>query len=604
MPGICGALGVDKEEYSSLWQEFSQPWAGCELMNFPGGFLGGHAFETASATYKLTEDCYLAVDGEASIYSSVPTREEVTERWTSLESLDRPEASKGNVVAVDLRSRICHLEAEQTGTFPLYYTLTSSGQLLFCSRLKPLSRAINASPDSAGILEFFWKYYTYDRRTQFQNISRILPGQVVKYHLDSGQLTVREPRITWIGNKEVDHSGMDSEILWDRLKTAVRRCFDSEERHALMMSAGWDSRLLLGAMLEQLGNHKIVAYTWGAPRSRELTVVRQICQSAGVECIQEPLDDRLYEPGFLERAFARTEYLLFPQWHRAGKQLSEIGVRSVSAGVYGEVLGGHYGPEMALTGMRKAIVVGAALMGLPVRFDSLERLRFPRVPKKPWFLTKAAWADLLDATPEMNSDVESVWRDLDSLDTECPEQLIEAFVALTRGSRYANQQILSCRTDLDIALPFIDFDLLKLGSQIPQPAKIHNTINRKLLQTYGSPLLQFTTGATLLPAFTPIPLQEASRVIRILQDNIFRKLDRFTKGVIGPTRSDFFELDFLRNGKALRNILDDLRSDIWDRDAIELSLKTIAEHRESNTRRLSYISYNFLTMYTMDLMLR
>jgi hypothetical protein len=574
-------------------------------MNFPGGFLGGHAFEPASATHRLTESCYLAVDGEASIYSSVLTQKKLTGLpGSSLESLDLAETCKGNVVVVDLRSRLCHLEAEQTGTFPLYYTLKPNGQLLFCSRLKPLSRAIRASPDSAGILEFFAKYYTYYRRTHFRNIFRLPPGQVVQYHLDSRQLTVRKPRITWVGNKELDHSRVDGEILWNGLKTAVKRCFDSDKRHALMMSAGWDSRLLLCAMLEQLGNHKIVAYTWGDPRSRELQVVNQICQSAGVECILEPLDDRLYEPSFLERAFTRVEYNLFPQWHRAGEQLSGIGVQSVSAGVYGEVLGGHYGPEMALTGMRKAIAVGSALMGIPVRFDSLERLRVPRVLKKPWFLTNAVWAGLLDATHEMKSDIESVWRDLDSLDTESPEQLIEAFVALTRGSRYANQQLLSCRTDLDVALPFIDFDLLKLAGQIPHCAKIHNTINRSLLQQHGSPLLQFTTGATLVPAFMPIPFQEASRAVRVLNDNLSRKLNGFTKGGMGPSRSDFFGLDFLRDGKALRRILDDLRSDLWDREAIERSIKNIAEYSEANNRRLHYISYNFLTMYTMDLMLR
>ncbi len=604
MPGICGALGVDKEKYHGLWREFSQPWTGCEFMSFAGGFLGGHAFGSASAIGTLNEHRYFAVDGEASIYSSVPTREEMTRLFrTSLKPLDLIEACKGNVVNVDLRSRICHLEAEQTGTFPLYYTLTSSGQLLFSSRLRPLARAINASPDLAGILEFLTKRYTFYRRTHYQNIFRLLPGQAVNYHLDSCQLTVREPRITWVGNKEMYPGGMDCEVLWDSLKTAVRRCFDSENRHALMMSGGWDSRLLLCAMLEQLSNHKIIAYTWGDPHSRELQVVNKICRSVGVECILEPLDDTLYEPGFLENAFNRVENILFPQWYRASEQLSGIGVQSVSAGVYGEVLGGHYGPAMALTGIRKAIAVGTALIGIPVQFNALERLRFPGVPRKPWFLTKAAWADMCDATREMNSDIESSWQDLEKLGIENREHLIEAFVTLTRGSRYINQQILSCRAALDVALPFIDFDLLQLASQIPQSSKIHNAINRKLLQRYGSPLLQFTTGATLVPASMPIVFQEASRVIRILHDNVFGKLTRFTNGSIGPSRSDFFGLDFLRNGSTLRKILNDLRGDIWDRAAIEQSIKNVAEHKEATTNLVN-ISSNFLTLYTTDLMLR
>ncbi len=600
---MCGALGVDKEEYNSLWRDFSQPWTNCEFIRFPGGFLGGKAFGSTPAIRKLNEHRYFAVDGEASIYSSVPTGEKDTGLFSaSQEALDLAKACKGNVADIDLRSRVCYLEAEQTGTFPLYYTITSSGKLLFSSHLKPLTRATNASPDLVGISEFLTKRYTFYRRTQYQNIFRLLPGQSVKYHLDSGQLTVQEPHLTWVGNKELYSGGMDCETIWDGLRTAVRRCFDPEKRHALMMSAGWDSRLLLCAMLEQLGSQKVVAYTWGVPRSRELQVVDRICRSVGVECILEPLDDTLYEPGFLERAFNRVESVLFPQWCRASEQLSRIGVRSVSAGVYGEVLGGHYGPAMALTGVRKAIVVAAALIGIPFQFNSFERLRFPGVARKPSYLTKATWAGMLDSTREVNNDIESVWRGLEKIGIESREQLIEAFVALTRGSRLINQQILSCRTDLDVALPFIDFDLLRLASQIPQRAKIHNKINRKLLQRYGSPLLQFSTGATIVPASLPILFQEASRVIRTIHDGVSGKINRLGKGSIVPSRSDFLGLDFLRNGRALRKILEDLRSDIWDRDAIQQSIKKLAEHKEGTS--LTNISSNFLTIYTTDLMLR
>jgi len=602
MPGICGALGADKEEYSGLWREFSQPWADCKFMSITGGFLGSHAFGAASAIRTLNESCHLVVDGEASIYSSVPTQENDTGLFrTSSEGLHLTEACKGNVVQVDLRSRICHFEAEQTGTFPLYYTLTASGQLLFSSRLRPLARVINASPDLVGISEFLTKRYTFHRRTQYQNIFRLLPGQAVDYHLDSRQLTVRKPRIPWARNKVSDPNRIDCEALWDGLRSAVRRCFDSEKRHALMMSGGWDSRLLLCAMLEQLGNEKVVAYSWGDAHSRELQVAKKICQSVGVECIVEPLADTLYEPGFLEKTFNRVENVLFPQWHRASEQLSGIGVRSMSAGVYGEVLGGRYGPAIALAGMRKAIVVGAKLIGIPVLFNSFERLRFPDEAKKRWFLTKAAWAGMHDATREMYNDIESVWRDLEQLGIENREQLIEAFVALTGGSRLINQQILSCRTDLDVALPFIDFDLLKLASQIPQSAKIHNSMSRKLLQRYGAPLLQFETGATLVPASMPIFFQEASRVIRLLGDNVSEKLNKSTKGSIRSSRLGFWGLDFLRNGRALRKILDDLRSDIWDRDAIEQSIKDVTEHKEAN---MLWIHNDFLTIYTTDLMLR
>ncbi len=601
MPGICGALGADKERCRTLWQEFSKPWVGCDFMEFPGGFMGGHAFGSASAIHTFNQSYHFAVDGEASIYSFMASQENGNGpfRTSSLGCSELTELCKGNMVKVDLRSRVCRLETEQTGTFPLYYTLGSDGGLLFSSRLKPLARVISASPDWVGISEFVTKRYTFHRRTHFQNVFRLLPGQTILYELDSGQLTIQEPCITWVGNK-VDYPGeVDIEVLWDGLRTAVSRCFDTKMRHGLMMSGGWDSRLLLCAMLEQLGNHNVVAYTWGDSRSHELQVAKQICQATGVQYIVEPLDDTLYEPGCLERIFNRIENVLFPQYHRASEQLSGIGVRSVSAGVYGEILGGHYGPAMALAGMRKALAVGAALIGIPVLFNSFERLRFPGVAKKPWFIKKAAWAGMHDASREMTNDIEAVWRDLEQIGIKNREQLIEAFMALTRGSMLINQQALSCRTELDVALPFIDLSLLRLSSQIPQCVKIHNAINRKLLQRYRSPLLQFATGATLIPASMPIFTQEASRVIRYLRDKVFVKVNKFTKGSI--TLSEISGFDFLRKGEALNKILEDLRSDIWDRDAIEQSIKKVAEYKEAN---MLDVNMNFLTIYTTDLMLR
>ena len=95
--------------------------------------------------------------------------------------------------------------------------------------------------------------------------------------------------------------------------------------------------------------------------------------------------------------------------------------------------------------------------------------------------------------------------------------------------------------------------------------------------------------------------QEASRVIRLLGDNVSDRLNKFTRGSIRTSRLGHWGLEFLRTGTALRKILDDLRSDIWDRDAIEQSIKNVAEHKEAN---MLDVHTNFLTIYTTDLMLR
>ena len=602
MPGIFGHLGSYEGEFDALRQEFSKPWEEADFFSFRWGCLGGHAFGTGSALHVSGKHFYFAINGEALSYSLLAKKvNEIDSLKSDKEILDLAAVCKGSIAIIDVRMRVCHLATEHTGTFPLYYA-QKNGVLLFSSKLKSLARVLDSSPDHVGIFEFLHRRYTFNGRTHFQNISRILPGQVISYYLDSKRLLVQEPKIAWICKKTLNsEKKITPDLLWDTLSTAVKGSFDNEKRHALMMSGGWDSRLLLCAMLSQLNSKKVLAYSFGDLNSRELKLVNQICHLVGVECLQEPLDEGLYEPSFLQKIFERVECVIFPQWHRAAERLAGIDVKSVSAGVYGEVLGGHYGPGMLFNGVRKVTTVGRGLIGLPVQFNVFELLRFPKLTEKPRFLAEAFGIALNDVTQEINVDIESSLHHLVRQGLEDSEQLLEAFIALNRGSKYINQQLLSCRTILDVTLPFLDLNFLKLSRQIPLKTKIHNSIHREILLQYGPALLQFPTSAILVPAAWPILIQETTRALRKLHDEVHRKLNSALSGHIGPSHTNNLGLEFLRNGNALRKLLDDLRCDMWDRNALACSISKAADFKEDN---LLSLSYNFLTIYTTDLMLR
>ena len=92
---------------------------------------------------------HFAVDGEASIYRTAP--EFALHRQPALFHVSESEIAltancKGNVVVVDPEKRQWYLAVEWAGSFPLYYSHVSGG-LVFCNRLKPLARTVNASPD-------------------------------------------------------------------------------------------------------------------------------------------------------------------------------------------------------------------------------------------------------------------------------------------------------------------------------------------------------------------------------------------------------------------------------------------------------------------------
>ena len=344
MPGIFGGARCDPNLYETLQNKFAAPWGYCESTALPNGILGGHAFQPAQALHRTRNGVYFAVDGEASIYRAAPEfslHGRPTLFCISDNELTLGETCKGNVVVVDPEKGLWYLAVEWSGNFPLYYAHTPSG-LLFCNRLKPLARVLGASPDEIAIREYLHEFYMLAGRSFFHGINRLMPGQSLTYDQNLNHVHLHETSEVWVGIEDgiLAHRKHAANASWDSLMGAVRHCLDKNERHALMISGGWDSRTLLAAMEKHLGPTKMIGYTHGDLLSRELRIVEQICQSAGISFHKEAIDSAMLDPEILQRGFDRVETIIHPEWHRAGQVLADLGVRSVSAGVYGEVLGG------------------------------------------------------------------------------------------------------------------------------------------------------------------------------------------------------------------------------------------------------------------------
>ncbi|TMA37286.1 MAG: hypothetical protein E6J79_10920 [Deltaproteobacteria bacterium] len=434
MPGIFGGVGCPPHLHEALRADFAAAYGASDAVSVAGGMLGGHAFGSQSALHVAPDGDRFAVDGEPSLYRSTLPPYRVRS-----DALELEPTCKGNVAVVSARSRTWHLATEWTGSFPLYYVVVDGG-LLFSSRLRPLARIAGASLDLVGILEVLERYSTLAGRTHFEEIRRLLPGQILRYEPGSGRLSVRETSALWAGDRGEAGDGGDAvEQAWVALGDSVRRSLGGPGRHAVMMSGGWDSRTLLAAMLEQAGRDPLLAYTHGDLGSREIGLVERICGWAGVELHREPLGEAMYDLDALERGFERTENLMFPHWHRAGAVLAGLGLSSVSAGVYGEVLGGHYGPSMVVGGVRKMAAVAAALVGRSVGsrngHQAARDFLLARRVARPWYLAPAAWAATADAAASLDADLEAALQRLERRGVVTGDELVEAFVtASTRRS--------------------------------------------------------------------------------------------------------------------------------------------------------------------------
>jgi hypothetical protein len=615
MPGIFGGIGCDPKCYESLRSAFAAPWGCCESTVLPNGILGGHAFRPAKALHRTYDGVYFAVDGEASIYRTASEfalrRQPTLLHISSASEFTLTALCKGNVVAVDPEACLWYLAVEWTGSFPLYYAHLPGG-LLFCNRLKPLASVLGSSPDLIAIREFLHENYLLAGRSFFTGISRLMPGQILTYDPVRDHLRLRETSEAWVGMKDdlLTHRKHAANTSWYSLMNAVRHCLDKSELHALMMSGGWDSRTLLTTMTKHLGPDKLIGYTHGDLLSRELRITERICRSSGIRFHKEAIAHTVLEPELLRRGFDRVETVVFPEWHRAGQVLVDFGVRCVSAGIYGESIGGHYGSTMLVHRARKIPVLAAQFLGWPHRSDistPADACDFLRIRHlgKPWHVQESFW-DNIDLPDAINADIEATLVRFKDRGIASGNQLLEAFITEHRGAQCINAQLLSCRASLDVSMPFGDRDFFTLASRIPLPTKIHNAVNREMLQQQDADLLRFSTAATLVPAAWPVLVQEASRLIRHLSENMHWKLHFATHGRIPSPHLGWWNWEFLRNGTVLHTLVDDLQCDFWNKSAMRDRIRELARivHKHEPYSTTGTLLKCLLKDYHVDLMLR
>ena len=606
MPGMWGAAGDCTSIFETLHAICARIWPGSEQLTVEAYCVGAHSHRASGALRAVGSDTIVAVDGEASAYQLDRTAE-VEMDLVDREDGDSPAWARvrGNLAVFRRSERALSLIVECAGTFPLYVSTTPRG-ILFCSLLRPLAQVRRADPDRIAIVQFLRDAYTCNGRTLFQGIRRLLPGQVLSWDEDRG-VRVRESSPLWAATTEARRGVDAAEDLWERLGQSVAASVPASGRTALMMSAGWDSRTLLACATESRESNRLLGFSHGDLASRELSIARALCATATTPFMAEPIDDDIFSPDRGRVAFARTETAMFPHWHRAGDLLARTGVECVIAGVYGEILGGHYGSPMVASGIGKMLSVGASLVGR-------ERLKAPELTWKdldsrlrsaqfdPPTALRNEFTQALDYPREaLNQDVNADIQRLRERGVATPEAALEAYISEHRGSLFINAQLLSSRAFLDVALPFADPALLSSAAALPIHVKIHNRLNRIMLQRHAAALLRFPLAATLVPASAPIIVQEASRFARKAWEDARWRAHFATNQRIGPPRLGWVNFEFLRNGASLQNLLDGLRLDFWDRAAIQRRVDQVKRYEWR--QQLHPIFDNFARIATVDRLL-
>jgi hypothetical protein len=554
---------------------------------FPGGWFAASAHGGRRATWTDQRGLAWAVLGERGL--SAPTDGSEGGRRYALDDRGQLALSSGarGVVAVfDTSRRRLTIGTDPLNYFPVYYR-HSGGAFTFGSNLSVLSRITGAAPDYTGVVEFLRKNWCLNGRTVVADIRRILPGQTVAFDVSTGELTIVENSQLWSGVAE-DRVAPTDEELWQLLLEAVRANAGPNAVAGLMLSGGWDSRVLLAALTQVFGD-RLVTLSHGAPHHGELELARGLAARAGAHHLEVLLgEDSLGRPQDLDALLNTTDAILFPWWRFAGRALDEASCNTAFCGVLGEVLGGHYTvvgrgrAQRAREVFQRAVLRSTRHSVAPI--DGLRRvLKQDYRPRRIPFVKKevtSAFEQQISAAIE--DDIEKVIGRYAQRGIGDAGRMVEAYTTEYRGLHYICQQPLTLTKQLDVALPLGSPPLVEAVLAVPLTRRIHNSLSRSLLRRFRPELLALPLAASpFVSAGAPILVQESGRIVRRVVDRVSRQAYLLSAGRRGAMRR-YGWVDFesdVRAGDFLDAWRESLSWDGLDRQAIDQYVTGIKTHQ-------------------------
>ncbi|WP_405223878.1 asparagine synthetase B family protein [Lentisalinibacter sediminis] len=504
----------------------------------------------------------------------------------ALESGDAEPLSRmirGNAVAISKHTGYAWVLSDTLGSFPFFYGDSQDRGFRAYSPIQgDLRWLLDCQPDFTGVYQFLGGGYTIGRRTVCRGMYQFLPGEshIIEPGRSAVEAVIKVLPNPWATEKRVHLDSCATKAI-HAVTLEGRRLVGCQ----VMFSAGWDSRTILAGILANGLEDEVLAYSHGDTSSRELRIADRICRDHGVLSYSRELAELEIDVALLERALEDSGHSLFPHWRLASEFARERGLRSLSGGIFGGVLGGHYGVPSIVQGQRAQLTSllkylygpkpssNTGARALDTAFKLLHRPSYIDW----WCLDSGVREEIrrqvitdcaVDTKSELQRLAESGVTNLDSL--------VEAFQVGHRGRQYMNGQLGICRSVIPIVNPFSNDELVSLACALPLRCKIHNKVNQELLRRMAPSLLRYPMAATLLSAAWPIGMQELSRGGRKVAESVRWRLYRATGGVSARhPNMGWVNFDFLRTGTLLHDIVDSLLADFWDKATMH---RTISEH--------------------------
>ncbi|RJR14938.1 MAG: asparagine synthase (glutamine-hydrolyzing) [Nitrospiraceae bacterium] len=202
----------------------------------------------------------------------------------------------------DASDRKLFLSRDPLGVKPLYY-ISRGKQFLFSSEIKSFLNWSDFSKhiDNAAMLETLTYLWTPGPRTMFSQVRKMMPGQNLTVYPGRPNITVSTTEVSQQGS--LDHMNEDviADLLREQLYQSIQSQLVSDVPVGAFLSGGLDSSSIV-AMAERNGPRISRCYTINYAGGRtwegmvnDLSYARLVASHLGVECVEIPLDESIYE---------------------------------------------------------------------------------------------------------------------------------------------------------------------------------------------------------------------------------------------------------------------------------------------------------------------
>ena len=469
-----------------------------------------------------------------------------------------PTQHTGTLINFDARRGLLSIQSDFLGSEPLFYGL-KGGALWVSNRIENFVRYGNFERDWAGIFTFLNDAYTVGERSLLKHVFLLRPLQRVTYTIATEALET----------KNFDYWESDSaanvESVLDAVDERLNRVLCTSPNTSLMLSAGWDSRLLLSSCPERIVN----TYTHGHLASREIAIAFQLGAPLQKPMSFVPLENSPFGRNQAMEMLAQLGSALFPHWYFASSLLNSSSDAPLSAGLFVEHLSGHYGYN-SLGDNRSRLAALFNTILRPNVYDKIDNEKAitqltPLLVKgfvnHPW-----CWKEDIDSATlraDFNRDVQSVLQNYTQHKTSGLHELSERYRLEHSHRQFFVLQTKAAENFMGYHHPYADSRLAELVLKLKFRHRVNYKVSQDVVKRRAPQLLKLPMAATLVKAKRPILMQELSRFARIAYEKANNKVaGKVVKGL------GWNNFEFLFSSSVFHDYIDLLVDDMWDKAAM------------------------------------